>query len=238
VQVFNKTLRAALDDRLITVNPLERLPVPKIERREMRYLNAEELGVLADHFDPRYRAFVLLGGFGGLRLGEMLALRWNRLDLLRREVTVVETLTELDGALTFGPPKTKASIRTVGLPTHVCNELARLATPGIDGSELVFRSPAGAVVRSSLFRKRFWHPAVSAADLAPLRIHDLRHTAVSLWIAAGANPKQVAVRAGHTSVAVVLDRYGHLYPQQERDLVDALEAMAVRTHPITLGTRM
>lgn len=63
------------------------------------------------------------------------------------------------------------------------------------------------------------------AGLAPLRIHDLRHTAVALWIAAGANPKQIAVRAGHTSVSVVLDRYGHLLPQHDSELMQRLEAL-------------
>jgi integrase len=57
-----------------------------------------------------------------------------------------------------------------------------------------------------------------------LRIHDLRHTAIALWIAAGANPKQIAVRAGHTSVSVVLDRYGHLFPDHDRALLEALQA--------------
>jgi integrase len=53
-----------------------------------------------------------------------------------------------------------------------------------------------------------WVPATRAAGLQGLRIHDLRHTAVALWIAAGATPKEVAVRAGHTSVSFTLDRYG------------------------------
>ncbi|MCB1272232.1 MAG: hypothetical protein KDB31_12465, partial [Microthrixaceae bacterium] len=57
-------------------------------------------------------------------------------------------------------------------------------------------------------------------------IHDLRHTAVALWIAAGASPKEVAVRAGHSSVATVLDRYGHLLPGTEDAVNDALDAMA------------
>jgi len=57
-------------------------------------------------------------------------------------------------------------------------------------------------------------------------MHDLRHTAISLWIAAGANPKQIAVRAGHTSVSVVLDRYGHLFPQHDDALLQALEYSA------------
>lgn len=73
-----------------------------------------------------------------------------------------------------------------------------------------FESPDGFALRPSSFRPRFSNPAVEAAGLTPLRIHDLRHTAVSLWIADTANPKQVAVRAGHSSVSVVLDRYGRL----------------------------
>lgn len=228
VQVFNKTMRAAMEDRLIASNPVERLPVPKIEREEMRFLTAEELWHLADIIDRRYRPFVLLAGYSGLRLGEVLALRWKHVDLLRRQVTVIETLTDLAGVLTFGAPKTKASIRTVGMPSFVADALATIPARPPDGDELVFRSPEGHPVRPSLFRSRFWLPAVDAAGLSPLRIHDLRHTAVALWIAAGANPKQIAVRAGHTSVSVVLDRYGHLFPQQETALIEALEGTRPR----------
>jgi hypothetical protein len=66
---------------------------------------------------------------------------------------------------------------------------------------------------------------VRAAGLASLRPHDLRHTAVVLWIAAGANPKEVSVRAGHTSVSFTLDRYGHLFPGHDAELRDRLDAM-------------
>jgi integrase len=64
-----------------------------------------------------------------------------------------------------------------------------------------------------------------------LRIHDLRHTAVALWIAAGATPKEVAVRAGHTSVSFTLDRYGHLYPEADTTLRDRLEALHAAARP-------
>ena len=92
-----------------------------------------------------------------------------------------------------------------------------------ESKHLVFRSPPGQAVRPGLVRRRFWNPAVAAADPVPLRVHDLRHTAVALWIAAGANPKQIAVRAGHTSVSVVLGRYSHLFPEQDELLMSALE---------------
>jgi integrase len=94
----------------------------------------------------------------------------------------------------------------------VVEELAEHLGPLGDADAHVFTADAGGVLRPSNFRVKVWLPAVRAAGLAPLRPHDLRHTAVALWIAAGANPKEVSVRAGHTSVAFTLDRYGHLFP--------------------------
>lgn len=229
-QVFNKVVRAAVEDRLIATNPLERLPLPRIQREEMRFLNVEDLWRLTDAIDRRYRALVLLGGYGGLRLGEMLALRWRRVDIEAGRIEVVEGLTDLAGTISFGPPKTKAAVRALNLPRFVVDELEAGASKTLDPTQLVFRSPEGHAIRPGLFRRRFWNPAVASAGLEPLRIHDLRHTAVALWIAAGANPKQIANRAGHTSVSVVLDRYGHLFPEQDEALVAALELGASRSN--------
>ena len=77
--------------------------------------------------------------------------------------------------------------------------------------------------------------AIRAAGLDGLRIHDLRHTAVALWIAAGANPKEVAARAGHASVSFTLDRYGHLYPA-DTALRDRLDALYGTAQPAPDGT--
>lgn len=62
-----------------------------------------------------------------------------------------------------------------------------------------------------------------------VRVHDLPHTSVAVWIAAGANPKQIAARAGHTSVSVVLDRYRHLVPQHDDQLTAGLGELHPRT---------
>lgn len=127
--------------------------------------------------------------------------------------------------LTFGPPKTRAARRSVPIPRLVSEEL-ETHLGDRQPSEFVFTAPQGGPVRASLFRERVWVPAVRAAGLEPLRIHDLRHSAVSLWIAAGASPKEVASWAGHTSVSVVLDRYGHLLPGSEERVTNALDEMA------------
>jgi integrase len=158
VQVFNKAMRAALEDRLISVNPVERLPLPKIEREEMRFLTPTDLALLADTIDPRYRAFVMLAGYSGLRVGELFALRWDNVDMLRRQVTVTETLTDLAGQLSFGPPKTRASPRAVTVPTFVTEELSCTVDSVPDVRTLVFTSPDGHPVRPTLFRRRFLEP--------------------------------------------------------------------------------
>jgi integrase len=196
-----------------------------------RFLTPAEVATLADAIVPRYRALVLVGAYGGLRIGELAGLRRSRVDLLRGTVQVAEIVVEVRGVLHVGPPRTRASRRSVGLPRFVVEELAaHLAGPG-DPEAFVFTAPQGGPLRLPAFRARVWRPAVIAAGLEGLRIHDLRHTAVALWIAAGANPKEVSARAGHSSVSFTLDRYGHLYPEADAALRNRLDALYGGTRP-------
>jgi integrase len=216
-------LEAAVDAGLIPETLCRRLPLPRVERQEMRFLTVDEVAVLAEAINPRYRALVLVGAFGGLRIGEMAGLRRARVDILRARVDVAEITVEVAGQLHTGPPKTRAGRRSISLPRSIADELG-YHLGGWAGPDLVFTGPQGGPLRVPAWRRRFWGPAVVAAGLQPLRPHDLRHTAVALWIAQGANPKQVATRAGHTSVAFTLDRYGHLFPEADDALMSGLDA--------------
>jgi integrase len=211
-QILRKTLAGAVRSRLLARNPCDGIQLPRVHVEEMRFIGPPEIARLTDAIDQRYRAFVLLGAYCGLRLGEMAGLRWQRVDLGRGCVEVTEISVEINGTVSFGPPKTKAGRRTVALPDVVGESLRATRPAHAQADDLVFRAPAGGPIRHRLFRRRFWYPAVERADLEGFRIHDLRHTAVALWIAAGASPTEVAQRAGHTSVVTVLDRYGHLLP--------------------------
>ncbi len=85
-------------------------------------------------------------------------------------------------------------------------------------------------MRSSNFRSRYWKPALKRAGMDPsFRIHDQRHTAISLWIKAGINPKDISVHAGQTSVAFTLDCYGHLYPDSGDAFLRALDSSTDRS---------
>jgi len=226
-QVLAKIMGAAVDAGMIARSPCRAIRLPRIEREEMRILSPAEVARLADAIDDRYRALVLVGAYGGLRIGELAGLRRRRVDLIRGTVEVAEIMGEVEGVVSVGPPKTRASRRGVGLPRRVVGELQHHLQRYVanDPAAFLFAAPQGGPLRVSAFRARVWRPATTAASLEGVRIHDLRHTAVALWIAAGASPKEVAARAGHTSVRVVLDTYGGLYPEQDTGLRGRLDAM-------------
>jgi integrase len=220
-------MAAAVDARLINASPVDRVPLPTVEFEEMRFLTIAEVMGLADAIDERYRAMLLVAAFGGLRLGELVGLRRCRVDADRGRIEIVETGVEAGGRVRFGPPKTRAGRRTVSLPKIARVALAEHLDTRVEpvATALVLTAPSGGLLRAASWRQRFFKPAVKAAGLVPLRVHDLRHTAVSLWIAAGDNPKEVSRRAGHTSVAFTLDRYGHLYPDADERARDRLDEL-------------
>ena len=115
-QVLGKVMGAAVDAGMLAQSPCRRVPLPKVEREEMRFLTPAQVATLADAIAPRYRALVLVGAYGGLRIGELAGLRRSRVDLLRGTVQVAEVVVEVRGVLHVGPPKTRASRRTVGCP--------------------------------------------------------------------------------------------------------------------------
>ncbi len=240
-QIVSKILAGAVKAKLIPSNPADDLDVPKVEREEQRFLTPAEIARLADCIDPDYRSLVLVGAYCGLRQGELLALRRRHVDLVGRTVTVAENLVEVHGQIHFGQPKTRAGRRTVPMPKPVADAL-ELDCAGLAPDDLIWTAPGGGPLRPSLFRRRIWAPATWAAELAveptkenkakpgergqdTIGLHALRHSAVALWIAAGANPTEVARRAGHTSVVTVLDRYGHLLPKEEDNVTDALSRL-------------
>ena len=212
VNLFTQAMREAVKAQKLASSPCEGLSLPAIIRRAIRFLEPHEVIALADAIDPRYRTLVITGAIGGFRPGELLGLRVASVNPLQSSITVTETLHDEPTGLRYGPPKTKASYRTVAVPATVMTEIEPLLHHR-DLQEPLFQAPKGGPIRINGFRRRFWNPATARAGLGGLWMHGLRHTAVSTWIHEGASSIEVAARAGHRSVVTVLDRYGHLFAE-------------------------
>jgi integrase len=234
-RLLSRVLAQAVTDGILPANPAARARPPRVTRKPPRILTPEELEDLAAAIAPRYRALVLVCGYGGLRFGEAAALRRRAVRILERRLDVAEALAEVRGQMIFGPTKTGAT-RAVQIPAFLADQLAEhMATflhgPGGDraGADLLFTDPAGGPIRRTNFRRRVWAPAITAADLDPAPTpHDLRHTAAAVAIAEGAHPKAIQERLGHSSIRVTLDVYGHLFPGLGAELADRLDAVRER----------
>lgn len=223
-QLFAASIEGAVIDRYLGVAPCRAFDLPKITKHTMRFLTPDELHRLAEKMDERCRAIVLLAWYGGLRIGELSGLHVDEVDTERNQVRMERTTSWVKGHLHLNQPTTAAGRQSVGLPRFVMDSLSDHLNNHAD-AKIVFPSPAGGYLDPNRFRQRQFNPAIKAAGLAGVRIHDLRHTAVSLWIANGADVKRVAARAGQSSVAFTLHRYGHLYPDAKDDLMGALDAV-------------
>lgn len=165
---------------------------------EMQAATPDQVAHLAEAAGPRWEALILTAAYVGLRWGELAGLR--RSDLGAGTVTVARKLAEVNGDLSFSPPKTAADKRTVGIPSFVVRSLqvhlGHHAELGAKG--LVFPAPEGPMRRSN-FRRRVWEPATTEAGVSGLRFHDLRHTAATLAAASGTSLKALMARIGHAS---------------------------------------
>ena len=222
-QLLSAVFDAAVSSDLIARSPCRGIKLPRDVREEMRFLSPEEIEKLAGAIDPRYRTLVLTGAYTGLRSGELFGLKVNRLDMLRRQLRVVHTLTEVKGLVRLGPPKSKASRRTVTMPAFLVEELAQNLAQYRDPDNWIFSSPQGGPVRRTNFRRRFWLPAVQASVGEPLRFHDLRHSHAAILIAAGVHPKVLQDRLGHASITTTLDTYGHLMKGLDEEAAQRLD---------------
>ena len=237
---LRKIMAEVVRDGVIEVDPAADIVVPKVERAEQVFLTGpqlslliEEAGKLEYHVGSAvssmgdYAALVATLGMCGLRISEAAALRMDSVKIDpttgARVLMVREGLTVSGGKLVRSELKTNQARRDVPVPDQVWEQVERylewsnrdFEALGIERPRL-FMSPRRTPVkgkyvdRDCIRRVLAEHPELPSH----MRVHDLRHTAVSLWIDAGYDPVAVARLAGHKSVSVVLDTYAHLWPNR------------------------
>jgi integrase len=218
-------LKYGIAEKRLAQNVCEGVKLPQIVSRRHGYLNHEQVDALAAHCKD-YGDVVLFLAYTGLRWGEMAALKVKSLNMLKRRIDVAEAVADVRGHIVWGTPKNKEA-RSVPFPAFLAESLARRCE-GKGREDLVFTAPDGGVMRGNNFRKRTFNAAVEALrsedPAAPVVTpHDLRHTAASLAISAGANVKAVQRMLGHRDAAMTLNTYADLFEDDLDQVADALD---------------
>ena len=189
--------------------------------KEMHFWTLEEyerfIGCYANEPEP-FTAFEILY-WTGMRVGELLALTPADIDMTRRQIRITKSYANIDGKDMILPPKTKKSRRSVGIPRFLLDEIRRyLQNHRIAGDQRIFER-----TRHYLYYKLV--RGCEETGVRRIRIHDIRHSHVSLLINAGFLPLDIAERVGHESVSTTLDVYAHLFPNQQQMLAERLEIL-------------
>lgn len=223
---ISSIFRAAVTDRRLANSPCVGVKLPRPEARRVVPMKLVEVEAIRDAMPARSAAMVPLAAGTGMRQGEVFGLTLDRVDFLRRRVTVDRQLIGLSGREpTFGPPKTASSVRTVPLPQVVAEALAEhLRAFPVEPDGLMFTNPQGSPWRRSSFGDT-WRRACREAGAEGHTFHSLRHFYASLLIRHGESVKTVQARLGHKSAAETLDTYSHLWPDSDdrtREAVDSV----------------
>lgn len=207
----------AIRDRRLSVNVARMVALPRGgTKREPHWLRPEQLGRLVMAVPPLCQPVVLFLGTTGCRFSEMAALRVD--DVVQTphglgvRVHRAATQSKRTSGAVFGPTKTHQT-RTVPVPAAL-DEYVRTRVAFTAPGGYLFPSPTGGVWTNTNFRARSgWMEATRRAGVEGTTIHDLRHTAASLLIAAGADVKAVQAILGHSTATMTMDLYGHLFSE-------------------------
>jgi integrase len=241
VRYMHRVLRHAMQQavrwQLLVRNPCDAVNPPKIERKEMKVLDADGTAALIEAarntslFVP-----ILLGVLCGMRRGEITALRWRSIDLERRQLSIVASTEQTRDGVREKPPKSGRG-RTVALPSLVVDELRRhrlrqaeallkLDVRLSDDRHVVTRADGEPVQPRSLTHA--FEVFLRKQGLPRVRLHDLRHSHATHMLASGVHPKIAQERLGHSSVAITLDLYSHVLPGLQADAAARIDDV-VRT---------
>jgi integrase len=215
---LSKVLQAAVEWNFLEQNPARGIRIgdrtPKTERL---YLNPQEVLRLLSSLPEPCRTVVLVAVLTGMRIGEILALRWKNLDLLRGSIQIRETVSE--GI--FGAPKTRSSRRDVPMsePVRKAFEVQRGQSRQTGSGDLVFATRKQTPLNPKNLLRRILRPTCDALELPAITWHSFRHTHATLLGETGESLRTAQAILGHSDLETTLNVYTHAIPESQRRAV-------------------
>jgi integrase len=227
--------RAAIRDGMIATDPTAQVRLPRLRKREaaMAIPTPEVVRSILAASEPRFRAFVGLCAFAGLRLGEAAALQVGDVDFLRRQVHVRRQVQRLEGAVEIRLPKYNSE-RTIHVADALLEMLAEHVALGLAYNWL-FAEVEDVPPHQNTVGHR-WRSTLKRAGVTNVRLHDLRHFYASGLIASGCDVVAVQRALGHAKSTTTLTTYAHLWPSAEDRVRDASARLVAEVVGSTEGT--
>ena len=220
-------LRMILDsasERYDFDSPYKNIKSLKEGRIEVTPFSLEEVQRIITSVRDDFKPYYTIRFFTGMRTSEIDGLQWKNIDLQRREIHIREAL--VNGVL--GGTKTYGSDRTIQMNDRVYQAFLQQKSLNNGKSDFVFCNRDGGPLDYRLVNKRVWHPILRLLGLTPRRAYQTRHTAATLWLAAGENPEWVARQLGHSTTEMLFRVYSRYIPNVTRRDGSAFEAMLER----------
>ena len=220
--LLHNCLEQAVAERLILVNPAKGCKLPKLEKKEMKILPQEKIGVYLEEAERRgLLPMFYLELTTGLRRGELLALLWTDLDVEARTISVTKQVNRINGELTVSQPKTQNSIRTLTIPQQAVDLLVEEHKKH-PSNPFMFPSPkTGTMYDPDAFR-HIHDKILKTIGAEHIRLHDLRHTFATLSLKNGVDVKTLSSALGHYSAGFTLNTYTHATTQMKREAADTI----------------
>jgi integrase len=220
---------------LVSRNVAALAVVPPVPAAQAAALTVDQVRNLLTELDGhRLHALFMVAATLGLRRGELIALRWEVIDFDARILGVRRTGSFFGGEYVEGPPKSARSRRTIALPEEILSELHRhraivneerlkLGGYWLD-EDRVFPGRGGAPIGATTIRKTL-NAALERAGLPHVRVHDLRHTAATMLIAAGGSLLDAQELLGHSTYTFTANTYAHALDEQKRATADRIDRL-------------
>lgn len=238
-RVLKQALAQAVRWQFLIRNPVDAVDAPKVERHRMTTYDMTQTAELLDAVRGT-RVFIpaMLAVLCGLRRGEIAALRWSSIDLVKAQLAVIESAEQLNGSVRLKETKSGRA-RTVSMSPTVVEELKVHQLQQAQnmlrlGVRLGVESFVAALEDGSPMQPTFitheWIRIIGRTALPRVRFHDLRHAHATHMMSSGIHPKVASERLGHSKVGITLDLYSHVMPGMQQDAAAKIDAalMAAR----------
>jgi integrase len=201
--------------------PFRNIKPLKVQSTDVEPLSLEEVQLILAKVRPDFRDYFLIRCFTGMRTGEVDGLQWKYVDINQRQILIRETVVQGKVSST----KNLGSKRIIEMSAPVIEAFKRLKENALPNAKFVFTNKVGKPLEHRNVTQRVWYPLLDKLGLNRRNPYQTRHTAATLWLAAGESPEWIARQMGHSTTRMLFTIYSRYVPNLTRQDGSAIDRL-------------